>query len=252
MERYGPETYGDRVADLYDDWYQGLLNTAESVELLAELAGAGPVLELGVGTGRLAIPLAERGLEVHGLESSSEMLARLRAKPGGERVHASIGDMAEIRVAGPFSLVFVAVNTIFMLPSQEEQVRCFAGVASRLAGGGVFVVEAQLPDPTLFREQQSLRVQRVTVDSVVLVASRFDLTTQRMESQQVQIGREGARLVPGILRWTWPSELDLMARLAGLRLRERWGGWRREPFTVSSRWHVSVYERPRSSGTEPD
>jgi SAM-dependent methyltransferase len=242
MERYGPETYGDRVADLYDDWYQGLLNTAESVERLAELAGAGPVLELGVGTGRLAIPLAERGLEVHGLESSSEMLTRLRAKPGGERVHASIGDMAEISVAGPFSLVFVAVNTIFMLPSQEEQVRCFASIASRLAGGGVFVVEAQLPDPTRFREQQSLRVQRVTVDSVVLVASRFDLTTQRMESQQVQIGQEGVRLVPGILRWAWPSELDLMARLAGMRLRERWGGWRREPFTDSSRWHVSVYE----------
>lgn len=153
MERYGPETYGDRVADLYDDWYQGLLSTSESVELLAELAGAGPVLEL--------------------------------------------------------------------------------------------VVEAQLPDPTLFREQQSLRVQRVTVDSVVLVASRFDLTTQRMESQQVQIGQEGMRLVPGILRWAWPSELDLMARLAGLRLRERWGGWRREPFTASSRWHVSVYELPR-------
>jgi SAM-dependent methyltransferase len=242
MERYGPETYGDRVADLYDDWYQGLLNTAESVELLAELAGGGPVLELGVGTGRLAIPLAERGLEVHGLESSSEMLARLRAKPGGERVHASIGDMAEIGVAGPFSLVFVAANTIFMLPSQEDQVRCFASVASRLAGGGVFVVEAQLPDPARFREQQSLRVQRVTVDSVVLVASRFDLTTQRMESQFVQVGQEGVRLVPGILRWAWPSELDLMARLAGLRLRERWGGWRREPFTDSSRWHASVYE----------
>ncbi|HZD02397.1 MAG TPA: methyltransferase domain-containing protein [Actinomycetes bacterium] len=242
MERYGRETYGDRGADLYDDWHQDVPGTRDCVERLAELAGEGPVLELGIGTGRLALPLAERGLEVHGLDSSSAMLARLRAKPGGERVHASIGDMADIGIPGPFSLVFVAINTIYLLPSQEEQVRCFASVAHRLAEGGVFVVEAQLPDPDMFRQRQSLRVRRVTVDSVMLVAARFDPATQRMESQHVQIGREGVRLVPGVLRWAWPSELDLMARLAGLRLRERWGGWRRQPFTASSDWHVSVYE----------
>jgi SAM-dependent methyltransferase len=243
MEGYGRESYGDRGADLYDEWYQDLPGTRDCVERLAELAGRGPVLELGIGTGRLALPLAERGLRVHGVDSSSAMLARLRSKPGGERIHASIGDMAEIAIPGPFSLVFVAVNTILLLSSQEDQVRCFASVAERLAPGGVFVVEAQLPDPELFRQRQSLRVRRVTVDSVMLAASRFDPATQRMESQHVQLSQEGVRMVPGVLRWAWPSELDLMARLAGLRLRERWGGWRREPFTATSDWHVSVYEQ---------
>jgi SAM-dependent methyltransferase len=244
MERYGRETYGDQVADLYDDWYQDLPETQDSVERLAELAGAGPVLELGIGTGRLALPLAARGLEVHGLDSSTAMLERLRAKPGGERIQAHVGDMAEIGVEGRFSLVFVAVNTFFLLASQEEQVRCFASVAARLTPGGVFVIEAHVPDPAAFREQQSLRVTGLTADSVLLSASRFDAATQRMESQQLQIGQDGMRLVPGVLRWAWPSELDLMARLAGLRLRERWGGWRREPFDAASRWHVSVYELP--------
>ncbi len=242
MERYRRETYGDRGADLYDDWYQDLPSTKDCVERLAELAGEGPVLELGVGTGRLALPLAERGLEVHGLDSSSAMLAVLRAKPGGERVRASVGDMAEVAVAGRFSLVFVAINTILLLASREEQVRCFASVAGRLAEGGVFVVEAQLPDANLLRDEQSLRVRRVTVDSVLLAASRLDPATQRMASQHAQISQDGVRLVPGVLRWAWPADLDLMARLAGLRLRERWGGWRREPFTASSRWNVSVYE----------
>jgi SAM-dependent methyltransferase len=245
MERYGRETYGDRGADLYDDWYQDVPGTRDCVERLAELAGEGPVLELGVGTGRLALPLAERGLEVHGLDSSAAMLARLRAKPGGARVHASVGDMAEIGVDGRFSLVFVAINTIYLLPSQDEQVRCFASVAERLAPGGVFVVEAQPPDAAVFRERQGLRVRRITVDSVMLAALRFDPATQRMESQHVQIRQDGVRLVPGVLRWAWPSELDLMARLAGMRLRERWGGWRGEPFTASSEWHVSVYELAR-------
>jgi SAM-dependent methyltransferase len=245
MEGYGRETYGDQAADLYDEWYRDIPGTRDCVERLAELAGEGPVLELGIGTGRLALPLAERGLEVHGLDSSAAMLARLRAKPGGERVHASIGDMAAVGVAGRFSLVFVAVNTIYLLPSQDEQVRCFASVAARLTADGVFVVEAQLPNPALFRQQQSLRVQRITVDSVMLAAVQFDPATQRMESQQVQITEDGVRLVPGVLRWAWPSELDLMARLAGMRLRERWGGWRRQPFTASSDWHVSVYELAR-------
>ena len=151
--------------------------------------------------------------------------------------------MAEIGVDGRFSLVFVAVNTFFLLASQEEQVRCFASAAARLAPGGVFVIEAHVPDSIAFREQ-SLRVSRMTADSVMLTASRFDAATQRMEAQQVQIGREGVRLVPAVLRWAWPAELDLMARLAGLRLRQRWGGWRREPFDATSRWHVSVYELP--------
>ena len=244
MDSYGPETYGERVADLYDDWYQDHLDTEVAVERLAELAGAGPVLELGVGTGRLALPLAERDLEIHGVDASPAMLDRLRAKAGGERIHLHLGDMAEVAVEDSYALVFVAANTLFLLASQEQQLRCFANVAAHLAAEGVFVVEVFVPDPARYRDDQQLGVTRVTVDSVLLTASRHDPVGQRIDAQQIQFGPEaGFRLIPGVLRYAWPSELDLMARLAGLRLRERWGGWRREPFTAASTMHVSVYER---------
>jgi SAM-dependent methyltransferase len=244
MERYGPETYGERGADLYDAWYQDVLDPDACVDRLVELAGGGPVLELGVGTGRIALPLARRGLEVHGIDASPAMLDRLRAKPGSDRVHTHLGDMAKVPVDGEFPLVFVAVNTFLMLPSQDEQVACFQAVARRLAPGGRFVVEAQVPDPTLFATRRQVRAQRVDADSVVLVACTFDPVTQRMDAQQVQLGEAGVRLVPGVLRYAWPAELDLMARLAGLRLGQRWSGWRHEPFTAASTLHVSAYERP--------
>jgi len=244
MDSYGPETYGERAADLYDDWYQDHPDTRVAVERLAELAGPGPILELGVGTGRLALPLAERDLEVHGIDASPAMLDRLRAKPGGQRVHLHLGDMAEVAVEGSYELVFVAANTLFLLPSQEQQLRCFANAATRLSDGGVFVVEVFVPDPARYRDDQQLGVTRVTVDSVLLTASRHDPVGQRIDAQQLQFGPgAGFLLIPGVLRYAWPSELDLMARLAGLRLRERWGGWRREPFTAASTMHVSVYER---------
>lgn len=243
MDRYGPETYGEQVADLYDDWYQDHPDTQVTVERLAELAGPGPILELGVGTGRLALPLAELGLRVHGIDASPAMLDRLRAKPGGERVQLSVGDMAEVAVEGSFALVFVAANTLFLLASQEEQLRCFANVAARLSADGVFVIDVFVPDPARYRDDQQLGVTRVTVDSVLLTASRHDPVGQRLEAQQIQLGPgAGFRLIPGVLRYAWPSELDLMARLAGLGLRERWGGWRREAFTAASTMHVSVYE----------
>lgn len=244
MERYGPETYGERGADLYDAWYQDVLDPGPCVDLLAELAGGGPVLELGVGTGRVALPLAERGLEVHGVDASPAMLERLRAKPGAERVHTHLGDMAEVGVEGQFPLVFVVVNTLLMLATQDEQVRCFQSVARRLAPGGRFVVEAQVPPPALYSAPQEVRAQRVDTDSVVLAARRFDPVTQRMVAQQIQLSEAGTRLVPGVLRFAWPAELDLMARLAGLRRCHRWSGWNREPFTATSSMHVSVYERP--------
>jgi hypothetical protein len=167
------------------------------------------------------------------------MLAKLRAKPGGDRVRVIVGDMAEVGVDASYSLVFAVLNTLFALVSQDQQVRCFANVAGRLAEGGVFVVEAFVPDPG---GGQAVRTLRVRVDSVLLAVSREDLVAQRIDAQQVLLGPEGVRLVPGVLRYAWPAELDLMARLAGLRLRERWGGWRREPFTADSAAHVSVYE----------
>jgi SAM-dependent methyltransferase len=239
MESYGPQTYGERAADLYDEWHRDLPGLHDCVECLAELAGPGPVLELGVGTGRVALPLVRRGLQVHGIDASPAMLAKLRAKPGGDRVRVIVGDMAEVSVDASYTLVFAVFNTLFALVSQDEQVRCFANVAGRLADGGVFVVEAFVPDPG---GRQEVRALRVTVDSVLLAVSREDPVAQRIEAQQVLLGPEGVRLVPGVLRYAWPAELDLMARLAGLRLRERWGGWRREPFTADSHAHVSVYE----------
>ncbi len=244
MERYGPETYGERGADLYDAWYQDVLDPGASVDLLVELADGGPVLELGVGTGRIALPLAGRGLEVHGIDASPAMLEHLRAKPGGDRVHTHLGDMGEVAVDAEFRLVFVAANTLFMLASQDEQVRCFQAVARRLTPGGRFVVEAQVPDPALYGRPQDVRVQRVDTDSVVLAARRFDPVTQRLVAQQIQLSEAGARLVPGVLRYAWPAELDLMARLGGLGLSHRWSGWKREPFTATSALHVSVYQRP--------
>jgi SAM-dependent methyltransferase len=221
MERYGPETYGERGADLYDAWYQDVLDPGASVDLLVELADGGPVLELGVGTGRIALPLAGRGLEVHGIDASPAMLEHLRAKPGGDRVHTHLGDMGEVAVDAEFRLVFVAANTLFMLASQDEQVRCFQVVARRLTPGGRFVVEAQIPDPALYGRPQDVRAQRVDTDSVVLAARRFDPVTQRLVAQQIQLSEAGARLVPGVLRYAWPAELDLMARLVEARALHR-------------------------------
>jgi SAM-dependent methyltransferase len=242
MERYGPATYGDHVADLYDDWYQDHLDTEAAVEWLAELAGDGAILELAVGTGRLALPLAGRGLDVHGIDTSQAMLQRLQAKPGGDRVHLVVADMAEVVVEGPYSVVFAAENALFLLSSQEKQLRCFTNVAARLSPDGVFVVEAFVPDPARYRNGQDVGVTRVTVDSVLLTAARHDPVRQQIDAQQIQLGPGvGFRLVPGVLRYAWPSELDLMARLAGLRLAGRWGGWRREPFTGTSTMHVSAY-----------
>jgi SAM-dependent methyltransferase len=243
MEGYRPETYGDRIADVYDQWYGDRPGLDDCVELLAALAGPGPVLELGVGTGRVALPLAARGLRVHGVDASEAMVARLRAKPGGEAVQVTVGDLGEVPAEGPFSLVFVVFNTFFCLLTQDDQVRCFARVAERLAPGGAFVVEAFVPDPRRLAQLQELTVDQVGADRVVLSATRRDPVGQRIDSQHLVLGADGIRMQPVAIRYAWPAELDLMARLAGLRLRDRWAGWRREPFSADSSAHVSVYER---------
>jgi SAM-dependent methyltransferase len=242
MEGYGPETYGDRIADVYDGLYPEL-DTEGAIETLAALAGSGAVLELAIGTGRLALPLAERGLEVHGIDASEAMVGKLRQKPRGDAIPVTLGDFADVAVDGSYSLVFVAFNTLFALPTQEDQLRCFANVAPRLADGGVFVVEVFFPD--LARFDRGQRTQTTTVDAgqVMLDASRHDPIEQRVDSAHIVITEEGTKLYPVVVRYAFPSELDLMARLAGLRLVNRWGGWRREPFTASSPRHVSVYGR---------
>lgn len=246
MKGYDPSTYGERMAEVYDTWYDHqswYRETDAAVEALAELAGDGPVLELAIGTGRVALPLAERGLEVHGIDTSEAMVAKLREKPGGDRVQVTMGDFADVGVEGRYPLVFVVFNTLFALDSQEEQIRCFENVAAHLTDGGVFVVEAFVPEPERFAGQ--VGVSRVDSDLVQLNMSVVDRAAQISESQHVVLTPSGAQFYPVRLRWAYPTELDLMARLAGLRLRDRWSGWGREPFTKSSSKHVSVYELPQ-------
>jgi SAM-dependent methyltransferase len=240
MEGYGPETYGDRIADVYDGLYSGL-DTEGAVKTLAELSGVGPVLELAIGTGRIALPLAERGVQVHGLDASERMVAKLREKPGGDAIPVTMGDFADVDVEGQFSLIYIGFNTFFALHTQEDQLRCFANVAPRLADGGVFVVEGFVPDLARFDRGQRPNVNIVEVDRVMIDVSRHDPVGQRIDSSHVVLTESGTKLYPVSLRYVFPSELDLMARLAGLRLVNRWGGWRREPFNAQSDRHVSVY-----------
>ena len=244
MEGYAPETYGDRIADVYDEWYgeAEFLDRDAAVEFLAELAGDGPVLELAVGTGRMAIPLAERGLAVHGIDASEAMVAKLREKPGGDRIEVTIGDFAEVGVEGSYRLIFVAFNTFFALQSQDEQVRCFENVAQRLSDDGAFCIEAFVPDPARFAGGR-VSVSKIELDLVQLDVTLIDPAEQRSTSEHLVLRPDGVRFYPVNLRWAYPAELDLMARLAGLRLRDRFGSWRREPFTKESGRHISVYEK---------
>ena len=236
------ETYNQRCADVYDQWFAYFDEAA--VDVLEELADGGRALELGIGTGMVALPLAARGVEVHGLDASPEMVAALRAKPGGEAVPVTMGDFAEVGVEGEFSLVYVVYNTLFALPTQEAQVSCFRNAAARLKPGGTFVVEAFVPDLAQLSAGRGVRLMNMTHERVGIRVYEHDPVGQKMKSRQVIFTDGGTRIFPVEVRYAWPPELDLMARLAGLRLRERWGDWRRAPFDAKSEKHVSVYERP--------
>ncbi len=203
------------------------------------------VLELGIGTGRLALPLAAMGLEVHGIDASPSMVDRLREKPGGAGIPVVVGDFADVGdlVAGGYDLVFVAFNSLFELPDQAAQCRCVAGAASRLTAGGRFVVEALAPELT--RLEQSLTVLSQADDEVVLQATNHDPLDQVVRGHDVVLSPAGIRMLPWSIRYASVPEVDLMARLGGLELTDRWGGWAREPFGASSARHVSVYGRPR-------
>ena len=241
MNFYTHETYGERVAGVYDDWYTEY--DPHAVDVFAELAGKGRALELGIGTGRIALPLSAKGVEVHGIDAAESMVSRLRAKPGGEKITITSGNFADVPVEGKFALVYIVFNTFFALSSQEEQVQCFRNVAAHLDAGGCFVMEAFVPDVTRFSGGQVNWATKVTADEVQLDVGQHDAATQRVVSQKVVITEGSVRLFPVQIRYCWPSELDLMAQLAGLRLRERWSNWKREPFTSESGQHISVYER---------
>jgi SAM-dependent methyltransferase len=242
MDDYGPSTYGDRIADVYDAWFHPPSDPAAAVDFLAELAGSGPALELAIGTGRIALPLATRGVEIRGIDASTAMVDKLREKPGGTDIPVTMGDFADVAVEGRFRLVFVVFNTLFALLTQDDQRRCVRNVADHLTDDGVFVVEAFVPDIARFDRGQRVDARQVELGRAFLEVSRHDAGNQRVSSQLVVLEETGFRMFPVELRYVWPSELDLMAELAGLKLRERWGGWNREPFT-GELTHVSVYER---------
>ncbi|WP_125777523.1 class I SAM-dependent DNA methyltransferase [Antribacter gilvus] len=220
---------------------------ARTVGVLADLAGKGRALELAVGTGRLAAPLAERGVPVHGIELSRAMAARIAGKPGAERVTVTIGDMTTTRVPGEFTLAYLVFNTINNVVTQEGQTACFVNAAAHLAPGGTFVVEVGVPDLRLLPPGQDTVPFTVAPDSEgggYVGFDRYDVVTQYFTSNHVRVSPEGAGRFWSIpFRYVWPSELDLMARLAGMRLRHRWAGWDRSPFTAESRKHVSVWEK---------
>ena len=245
MHDYGPSTYGDHIADAYDAWFHPPSDPAAAIDFLAELVGSGPALELAIGTGRIALPLATRGVEIQGIDASAAMVAKLREKPGGTDILVTMGDFADVPVEGRFQLVFVVFNTLFALLTQDDQRRCLRNVADHLTDDGVFVVEAFVPDIARFDRGQRVDARRVEVGRAILEVSRHDAGNQRVSSQLVVLEETGLRIFPVELRYVWPSELDLMAELAGLRLRERWGDWNRERFTGDGK-HVSVYERSRS------
>ena len=240
MNFYSDETYGERVAGVYDEWHSEYDPLA--IDALAELAQNGKALELGIGTGRIALPLSERNVEVYGIDAAPSMISRLRSKPGADRITVTQGSFADVSVEGEFALVYVVFNTFFALSSQDEQVRCFRNVAARLTRGGCFVIEAFVPDLTRFDHGQANWATKVTEDVVELDVGRHDQATQRVTSQKVVITDGNVRLYPVQIRYAWPSELDLMAQLAGMRLRERWSSWKREPFTSESGKHISIYQ----------
>jgi SAM-dependent methyltransferase len=241
-----PEDYfGERVAKRYDDPTDEMNQPAAVdpvVDFLADLAGDGAALELGIGTGRIALPLTRRGVRVHGIDLSEAMVGQLRAKPGGDEVGVTIGDFATTRVEGTFSLAYVVYNTINNLTTQDEQVACFQNAAAHLEPGGCFVVEVGVP--ALQRLPPGETFRPFTVSPTRLGFDEYDVVTQGLISHHYSVvdGKLEALSIP--FRYVWPAELDLMARLAGMTLRERFGGWKREPFTSDSRKHVSIWEKP--------
>lgn len=235
-------SFGEDVAATYDEHLRG--DEAETVACLEQLARGGPALELAIGTGRIALPLAARGIRVDGIEQSAAMIARLRQKPGGDQLAVTMGNMADVPYSGSYRLVFLVFNTLYNLLTQDDQVRCFQNVARHLVEDGVFLVEALVPNSLYrLRDDQYVDAEAVEMAEVTLDVGRFDPVTQLLDESHVTLSRAGIRVGPIVTRYVWPSEMDLMARIAGLRLHARWAGWNREPFDARATRHVSVYGR---------
>lgn len=237
--------FDERVAATYDEMSAEMFGpevVGPAVDFLADLAGNGRALELGIGTGRIALPLAQRGVPVHGIDLSAAMIARLRAKPGGEDIAVAVGDFATTTVDGVFALAYLVFNTIMNLTTQQAQVACFRNVAAHLQPGGHFVIEVTVPN--LQRLPAGETIRPFTVSDNRLGFDEYDIAAQGLTSHHFRLidGRWERFSIP--FRYVWPSELDLMAELAGMKLAKRWSGWRREPFTSDSQRLIAVWEKP--------
>ncbi|MGD9890809.1 MAG: class I SAM-dependent methyltransferase [Dehalococcoidia bacterium] len=243
MKNYEPiMSFSADVVEMYGDMRRGDEDAA--VAFLAGLAGDGAALELAIGTGRIALPLAARGVRVDGIDISPPMVAQLRAKPGGDRIAVTMGDFADVPVPGSYRLIYVVWNSLFNLLTQDDEVRCFENVAQHLTDDGSFVIEAESPAYLYrLRDNQYVDAEGIEVGEVRLDVLRHDPVNQMLEESHVFLSRAGVRLAPVVQRYAWPAELDLMARIAGLRLKERWDGWNREPYTGAGRTVVSVWGR---------
>jgi hypothetical protein len=237
--------FGEKVAERYDESAADTFDPAvldPAVDFLAALAGDGAALELGIGTGRIALPLAGRGVRVHGIDLSEAMVAKLREKPGAERIEVAIGDFATTRVDGTFSLAYVVFNTIGNLTTQDAQVACFENVAAHLEPCGCFVIEVGVPGLRTLPPGKQFQVFDFSAEHIGI--DEYDVENQGLISHHLSLADGNWTLVSMPFRYVWPAELDLMARIAGMALRERWSGWKREPFTSESTKHVSVWEKP--------
>jgi hypothetical protein len=237
------DSFDEAAAQIYDQTdVRG--DERATVALLAELANGGTALELAIGTGRIALPLAAKGIGVDGIDMSEAMVQQLRAKPGGEHLSITMGDFADVAVDRTYTLIYLVFNTLFNLLEQEDQVRCFVNVAKHLTDDGLFVVEAMVPAYLYrLRDDQYVDAEQLEVGRVTFDVGRHDPVAQRLDESHVVLSPDGVQLFPIVCRYAWPSELDLMARIAGLRLHHRWAGWERERFTAASRNCISVYGR---------
>jgi SAM-dependent methyltransferase len=237
-----PGLFGRQWAAGYD---HDLPDPAPAADFLAGLADGGPALELAIGSGRVALPLAAHGIAVEGVEASPEMVELLRGKPGGESLPVTVADMADVPVTGPYPLVYLVFNTLFNLTGSGRQEDCLRNVARVLAPGGRFVVEAFVPDDAKFdQEEREVQVREVTEEAVTVRMHRYDRAAQTFVRQTITFTDGGVRLRPFGMRYQWPEQIDAMAAAAGLELEARYANWRRDPFGPDSTDHVSVYRKP--------
>lgn len=243
MRDYDPMTSFGHAQSLRYDTEDTRGDEEQTVAFLAQLAGGRDALELAVGTGRIALPLAAAGVAVDGIEMSPHMVERLREKPGGNAITVTAGDMSRVSTGRVYGLVYLVYNTIGNLLSQDDQVRCFENAARHLTDDGLFVLECQVPTAPSRPGQEFVDPEIIGVDHVVFDVCRYDPVSQILDENHVRISSDGVVFGPIRVRLAHPPEFDLMARIAGLRLRDRWGGWDQEPFTAASSRHISVYER---------